>query len=83
MEIIQPEAARIKQINKKRMSVSDATIQKPIQKASNKHTKRAPLARVLARNQRLTLNSQQILRKSAQLIHDKETNEYINYRQLL
>ncbi len=53
-------------------------------KASNKHIKRVPLARVLARNQRLPLNSQQILRKRTQLIHDKETGgEYLNYRQLL
>jgi hypothetical protein len=58
MEIIQPKAARITQMNKKRMSISDATIKKPIQKASNKHTKRVPLAKVLVRNQRLTLNSQ-------------------------
>jgi hypothetical protein len=78
MEIVQPEAARIIQTNK----VSDATIEKPIQKASNKHTKRVPLARVLARNQWLTLNSQQILRERAQLIHDKETGKYLNYRQL-
>jgi hypothetical protein len=65
------------------MSVSDATIKKLIQKASNKHTKRVPLTRVLARNQRLTLNSQRILRERAQLIHDKETGKYLNYRQLL
>jgi hypothetical protein len=36
MEIIQPKAARIIQLNKKQMSISDATIKKPIQKASNK-----------------------------------------------
>ncbi len=70
-------------MNKKRMSVSDATIEKPIQKASNKYTKRVLPARVLARNQRLTLNSQQILQERAQLIHDKETGKYLNYRQLL
>ncbi len=70
-------------MNKKQMSVSDTTIKKPIQKASNKHTKRVPLARVVARNQRLTLNSQQIQQKRAQLIHDKETGKYLNYRQLL
>jgi hypothetical protein len=83
MKIIQPEAARTIQMNKKTMSVSDATIKKAIQKASNKHTERVPLARVLARNQRLTLNSQQILGERAQLIHDKETSKYLNYRQLL
>ncbi len=83
MEKIQPEAARIIQMNKKQMSVSDATIEKPIQKAGDKHTKRAPLAKVLARNQRLSLNSQQILQERAQLIHDKETGKYLNYRQLL
>ncbi len=83
MKIIQPEAARIIQMNKKQMSVSDATIEKPIQKASNKHTKRVLLARVLARNQWQALNSQRILRERAQLIHDKETGKYLNYRQLL
>jgi hypothetical protein len=72
VEITKPEGARI-QMNKKQMSVSDTTIEKPIQKSSNKHTARVPLARVLARNQRLTLNSQRILRERAQLIHDKET----------
>ena len=70
-------------MNKKQMSVSDATIEKPIQKAGDKHTKRAPLAKVLARNQRLSLNSQQILQERAQLIHDKETGKYLNDRQLL
>jgi hypothetical protein len=38
---------------------------------------------VLARNQQLTLNSQQILWERAQLIHDKETGKYLNYGQLL
>ena len=55
VEITKPEGVRI-QMNKKRMSFRDATIQKPIQKASNKRTTRVPLARVLARNQQLTLN---------------------------
>ena len=83
MKIIQPEAARIIKMNTKQMSVSVATIKKPIQKANNKHTKRVPLASVLARNQWLTLNSQRILQERAQLIHDKETGKYLNYRQLL
>jgi hypothetical protein len=74
MKIIQPEAARIIKMNTKQMSVSVATIKKPIQKANNKHTKRVPLASVLARNQWLTLNSQRILQERAQLIHDKETS---------
>ncbi len=65
------------------MSVSYATIKKPIKKASNKHTERVPLARVLARNQRLTFNIQQILQERVQLIHEKEIGKYLNYRQLL
>jgi hypothetical protein len=70
-------------MNKKQMSVNNTTIEKQIQKASNKCTLRVPLARVLARNQRMTINSQRILRERAQLIHDKETGKYLNYRQLL
>ncbi len=65
------------------MSVSDANIEKAIQNASNKRTVRVPLARVLERRQQLTNNSHRILRERAQLIHDKETAEYLNYRQLL
>jgi hypothetical protein len=82
VEITEPERPRI-QMNKKQMSVNNTTIEKQIQKASNKCTLRVPLARVLARNQRMTINSQRILRERAQLIHDKETGKYLNYRQLL
>jgi hypothetical protein len=46
------------QMNRKKMSISDAAIEKPIQKASNKCTIRVPLARIQARNQRLTTNNQ-------------------------
>ena len=44
---------------------------------------RVPLARVLARRQQSITNSHRILQERAQLIHDKETGEYLNYRQLL
>jgi hypothetical protein len=71
------------QMNRKRMSISDAEIEKRIQKASIKRTIRAPLARIQARNQRLTTNKQQILRERAQLIYDEETGQYLKYRQLL
>jgi hypothetical protein len=73
------------QMNKKQMSVSDANIEKVFQNANNKRTVRVPLARVLTRRQQSTNNSQRILREraQAQLIHDKETGEYLNYRQLL
>ena len=71
------------QVNKKRMSVSDANIEKVFQNASNKRTVRVPIARVLARRQQSTNNNHRILRERAQLIHDKETGEYLNYRQLL
>ncbi len=82
VEITEQERPRI-QMNKKQMSVNDTTIEKRIQKAGNKRTLRVPLARVLARNQRMTINNQRILQERAQLIHDKETGEYLNYRQLL
>ena len=65
------------------MSVSDANIEKVFHNASNKRTVRVPLARVLTRRQQSTNNSQRILQERAQLIHDKETGEYLNYRQLL
>jgi hypothetical protein len=60
------------------MSVNDANIEKSIQNASNKRTLSVPLTRVLARSQHLTINSQ----RRAQLIHNKETGEYLNYQQL-
>ena len=83
VEIIKPtEEPRI-QVNKKQMSISDANTEKTIQNASNKRTVRVPLARVLARRQQSTNNSHRILREQAQLIHDKETGEYLKYRQLL
>ncbi len=82
VEITKPDRPRI-QLNKKRMSVNNANIEKSIQNTSNKHTVRVPLARVLARSQRLTTNSQRILQERAQLIHDRETGEYLNYQQLL
>jgi len=77
VEITKPDRPRI-QLNKKRMSVNDANIEKSIQNASNKRTLRVPLTRVLARSQHLTINSQ----RRAQLIHNKETGEYLNYQQL-
>ena len=83
VETIEPANEPRIQVNKKRMSVSDANIEKTIQNASNKRTVRVPLARMLARRQQLTNNSHRILRERAQLIHDKETGEYLNYRQLL
>ena len=79
VEITVPANAPRIQVNKKRMSVSDANIEKAIQNASNKRTVRVPLARVLARSQRLRTNSYRILQERAQLIHDKETGEYLNY----
>jgi hypothetical protein len=54
------ESRRI-QVNKKRMSVSDANIEKVFHNASNKCTVRVPLARVLTRRQQSTNNSQRIL----------------------
>jgi hypothetical protein len=51
-----------------RMNVSNATIEKPLQKASDKRTVRVPLARVLARNQCLALNSQQTMRERAEFL---------------
>jgi hypothetical protein len=83
VEITEPAKEPRIQVNKKRMSVSDANIEKTIQNASNKRNVRVPLARVLARRQQSTTNSHRILRERAQLIHDKETGEYLNYRQLL
>ena len=77
VEITKPDRPRI-QLNKKLMRVNDANIEKSIQNASNKHTLRVPLTRVLARSQCLTINSQ----RRAQLIHNKETGEYLNYQQL-
>ena len=65
LEITEPaEEPRI-QVNKKRMSVSDANIEKAIQNASNKRTVRVPLARVLARRQQLITNSHRILQERA------------------
>ena len=61
LEITEPaEEPRIK-VNKKRMSGSDANIEKAIQNASNKCTVRVPLARVLARRQQSSNNSHRIL----------------------
>ncbi len=71
------------QMNRKRMSISDAAIEKPIQKASNKCTIRVPPARIQARNQHLTTNNQRMLQERAQLIYDKETGQYLKYRQLV
>ena len=78
VEITEPEIPRI-QLNNKQMSINDANIKKSIQNAHNKCTVRVPLARVLARSQRLRTNSYRILQERAQLIHDKETGEYLNY----
>ena len=75
VEITKPANALRIQMNKKRMSVSDANIEKAIQNASNKRTVRVPLARVLVRRQQSITNSHRILREQAQLIHDKETGE--------
>jgi len=75
VEITEPANAPRIQVNKKRMSVSDANIEKVIQNASNKRTVRVPLARVLERRQQSITNSHRILREQAQLIHDKETGE--------
>jgi hypothetical protein len=83
VEITKPANEPRIQVNKKRMNVSDANTEKVIQNASNKRTVRVPLARVLARRQHSTNNSHRILRERAQLIHDKKTGEYLNYRQLL
>ncbi len=80
VESIKPEETRMEpQTNKKRMSISDAEIEKPIQKASNKRTMRAPLARIQAKNQRLTTNKQQMLRERAQLIYDEQIGQYLKY----
>ena len=78
VEITEPEIPRI-QLNNKQMSINDENIKKSIQNANNKCTMRVPLARVLARSQRLRTNSYRILQERAQLIHDKETGEYLNY----
>jgi hypothetical protein len=78
VEITEPANAPRIQMNKKRMSGSDANIEKAIQNASNKRTVRVPLARVLVRRQQSITNSHRILREQAQLIHDKETGEYLN-----
>jgi len=78
VEITEPEIPRI-QLNNKQMSINDANIKKSIQNANNKCTVRVPLARVLARSQHLRTNSYRILQERAQLIHDKETGEYLNY----
>jgi hypothetical protein len=51
VEITKPANEPRIQVNKKRMSVSDANIEKAIQNASNKRIVRVPLARVLARRQ--------------------------------
>jgi len=80
--ITEPERPRI-QLNYKRMSVNDVNIKTSIQNANNKRTVRVPLARVLARSQRLRTNSHRIIRERSQLIHDKDTGEDLNYWQLL
>jgi hypothetical protein len=61
VEITEPANEPKIQVNKKRMSVSDANIEKTIQNASNKRTVRVPLVRVLARRQQSTNNSHRIL----------------------
>jgi len=65
------------------MSVNDELLGKSIQNHGNRRTVRVPIARVLTRSQHLTTNSQRILQERVQLIHDKETGKYINFRQLL
>jgi stress response protein YsnF len=82
VEITKPDRPRI-QLNKKKMSVNDEPIGKSIKNHSKRCTLRVQIARVLARSQNLTTNSQRILRERAQLIHDKETGKYLNYRELL
>ncbi len=84
VESTKPEGTRMElQMNRKWMSISDAAIEKPIQKASNKSTIRVPLARIQARNQHLTTNNQQMLQERAQLIYDEERGQYLKYQQLL
>ncbi len=83
VEITKPANAPRIQVNKTQMSGRDANIKKAIQNASNKRTARVPLARVLARRQQSITNTHRILRERAQSIHEKETGEYLNYRQLL
>jgi hypothetical protein len=82
VEITKPDRSRI-QLNKKQMSVNNELLGKSILNHSNRRTVRVPIARVLARSQRLTTNSQRILQERKQLIHDKETGKYLNHRQLM